>query len=202
MGEVIAVPVVSQPRAAEVLATLRRLEEEYRLAPSRSGPQPAGRAARRRERPGGAFRPWRAGAAGAAGAAIGGIAGAGAVFLGAAVVGGPSRSIGALRSSLAGGLLGAAVGALARRSSGPGGRRRGQDDRPVTWLVSYVTWDEATPRPRGVRLSVLRVTLPEAAGARLKAILARASARPAPATPPDREAASGTGSAGPETPPA
>ena len=75
-------------------------------------------------------------------------------------------------------------------------------DRPVTWLVSYVTWDEATPRPRGVRLSVLRVTLPEAAGARLKAILARAAARPAPATPPDREAASGTGSAGPETPPA
>jgi hypothetical protein len=194
MGEVIAVPVVSQPRAAEVLATMRRLEEEYRLAPARSGPQPAGQAARRRERAGGGFRPWRSGAAGAA---IGGIAGAGAAFLGAAVVRGPSRSIGALRSSLAGGLLGAAVGALARRSFVPGGRRWSEDDRPVTWLVSCVTWDEATPRPRGVRLSVLRVTLPEAAGARLKAILARASARPASVTPADHEAASGTGS---ETP--
>ena len=183
MSELIAIPLESDRRAVEVLATLRRLQAEYH-SPSGGaggvdddGVPPFRLPLSRRG------RLWRRLRAVALATLIGGAA---ALVAGLAVAvrnGAPAPGLPQLGSVpgdvlLAGGgglLIGAACATLFWRL-----HRRTlpevQRPRTVTWLVSYIMHDGPSPRGSAVRASVFQITLAVEAEGRLKAILARAGA--------------------------
>ena len=172
MADLIAIPEVSGHRAAHVLATLRRLEEEYRLHPHGPGTRLTGPVAQSGD--GTSSAPWRPRVAGAW-AVSGSVAGAATAVLGATSAWGAARQAGTVLAGLAGGLLGAAIGALSWRWIAVRGRPRTGAEPTATWLVSYVPWDGTTAQPLGTECSILQVALPPEAEARLKAIHARAA---------------------------
>ena len=181
MGELIAIPLESDRRAVEVLATLRRLQAEYRGASESSagaadGALPLGLPLGRRRR---LWRRLRSVALvtliGGAAALVAGLAVA--VRNGALAPGLPQLGSVPAQALLTGSglLIGAACATLFWRL-----RRalpRVQSPRTVTWLVSYIMQDgPARASGSTVRASVFQITLPVEAEGRLKAILARADA--------------------------
>jgi hypothetical protein len=181
MSELIAIPLESDRRAVEVLATLRRLQAEYRGASGGSGGAgdgalPLGFPLGRRR------RLWRCLRSVALASLIGGVAAlvaglAVAVRDGAPAPGLPQLGSVPAQALLTGGglLIGAACATLIwllHRRTLP----RMQSPRTVTWLVSYIMQDGPSPRGSAVRASVFQITLPVEAEGRLKAILARADA--------------------------
>jgi hypothetical protein len=182
MGELIAIPLSSERRAAAVLASLRRLEAEYLVTPA-----PADVAL---SWIGGLLRPrrwwglwgihpavWLALAIEIGAMAI-------VVIKFGTVPRFPWRvpPLGAPDGVLpVGVLLGLAVGLalglrLARTVAARQRRGRRRDTGNVTWLVSYVTREPDGSGSGRVRASVVRISLPEAAEGRLRAILERAAA--------------------------
>jgi hypothetical protein len=182
MSELIAIPLESDRRAAEVLAALRWLEAEYEDEgdAGASGADPDAPASPMSvapdRRPG-----WRRPLAYVFAALALGALGAAVVLFGGAPPPGVRPVEGA---TAAGALLVAAAGVLLVAAAGaaplPAGRRRPADRSrsapAVTWLVSYLMRDRDAPGARRVRASVLQVTLPAEAEGRLRAILARADA--------------------------
>jgi len=186
MGEVIAIPLASERRAAAVLAALRRLEAEYRAPPPAPGSAPrrcAGRA------PAGLRRVLqRAGVPGL----TGGIIGLTIAAVYARATNGlhwvPALLDDARRAPLGvavGGALGVALG-LTLPAARRRGTRRGAAEGPAhdpgdaSWLITFVTVERDGSASARTRTAVRRISLPGAAEGRLKAILEWAASTPAP----------------------
>ena len=173
MSDLIAVPAVSERRAATALAALQWLQAEYRPDPEAPGARPApaeqdGRLGRRLRRAG------RRLGRGPALVLAGALAGAAAGLLGGVA----ASAAGGLTpvAPLLGGLLGAAVGAFLGPLLAGRPPRPPEDESRVTWLVSYLTIDESEPVPGRLRGTFVKVTLPREAEGRLRSILEHAAA--------------------------
>jgi hypothetical protein len=177
MGEVIAIPLTSECRATAVLAALRRLEAQYQVSSPASGGIPRRIAGRARV---GSRRVLRELRRGAGDTLVGGIVGLtiAAAFASSSAI--APRLDGLLRGA-GRSALGPALGLALRiatclRASRGAPNVAEHDAWNVSWLVSYVTAEPDGSGSGRLRASVLRLTLPEAAEGRLRAILERAAA--------------------------
>jgi hypothetical protein len=189
VGELITIPLTSERKAVGVLASLRRLEAEYQVGQQAERRPPGLGGAHTRTQIGAILRQ---GFAGLGQALVGGVLGLTLAAICIPVLRALpwasdifGRAEGALCGLAAGIAAGLALGLVVHLA----GRWRANQatadeamvasatvDGDVSWLVSYVSCQRDETGIGQLRVSVLRLCLPEAAEGRLRTLLERAAA--------------------------